>query len=380
MKNIQAIILAAGKSTRFQTGKTKLLEKICGQEMIIYITKLLERANIPTTMVVGYQKELIIEAVKNNHITDIQFVTQEVQKGTGHAILSSRDTWNQQDILICNGDCPLLTENTIEELYETHIASDAAISFIVAHNADPSVKGYGRIVESNGVIKIVEAKDFTGDATTDCCINAGIYLIKKEFLTQYIDSLNTNNNSNEFYLTDLIEIASKNGKKVTTVTASFDQIRGINTLEELWIAQQIKRAEIIKYWMHNGVRFALAQNVHIDLPVTIGQGSYIGGGVQLLGNTQIGQACAIYDFSSIENSMLHNDVTVFSHSVIKDATIEDHTQVGPFAHIHDHAHIEKNTCTGSFSEITNKTHTTNAQQIMKATSVYNTTNNPETPR
>lgn len=365
MKNIQAIILAAGKSTRFQTGKTKLLEKICGQEMIIYITKLLERMNIPTTMVVGYQKELITQAVKNNHTTDIQFVTQEVQKGTGHAILTTRETWLQEDILICNGDCPLLTQETITALYNTHITNAAVISFIVAHNADPSLKGYGRVVEEQNSIKIVEAKDFTGDATAHCCINAGIYLIKKEFLNQYIDSLDTNNNSNEFYLTDLIEIASKNGKKVTTVTAPFDQIRGINTLEELWIAQQIKRAEIIKHWMHSGVRFSLAQNVHIDLPVTIGQGSYIGGGVQLLGNTQIGQECIIHDFSSVENSILKNKVTIFSHSVIQDSTIEEHAQVGPFAQIHDRAHIEKNRCTGSFVEVTDTIHSTNTHPTIR---------------
>src|SRR5579871_4996801 len=119
--NVQAIILAAGKATRFGTGKSKLLEKICGQEMILYPTKVFESLSIPTTLVVGYQKESVIDAVKKAHGDAVSFVVQEKQEGTGHAILCSQQTWHKEHILIINGDCPLVTVDIIEQLYAKHI-------------------------------------------------------------------------------------------------------------------------------------------------------------------------------------------------------------------------------------------------------------------
>ena len=159
---VQAIILAAGKSTRFNTGRTKLLEKICGQEMILYTTRLLEQLNIPITVVVGYQKDAIQEVITRHHHNSINFVVQEEQCGTGHALMCTQPIWERENILIMNGDVPLVTTDIIENLYEKHIHSHADISFVIAHNADPVIGGYGRVVKSENSIKIVEARDFDG--------------------------------------------------------------------------------------------------------------------------------------------------------------------------------------------------------------------------
>jgi len=147
-KNVQAIILAAGKSTRFNTGKSKLVERICGKEMVVHTTSLLEIMNIPTAIVVGHKKELVEEAVRKYHKKKhpIQFCS------------SKRTTWNRPCIamhkknmekkiilLVMNGDTPLLTEELLQKLIDTHIETDSAMSFIVAHNVDPSVKGYGLV-------------------------------------------------------------------------------------------------------------------------------------------------------------------------------------------------------------------------------------------
>ncbi len=172
---VQAVILAAGKSTRFNTGRTKLLEKICGQEMILYTTRLLEQLNIPITVVVGYQKDAIQEVITRHHHNSINFAVQEEQCGTGHALMCSQPIWERDNILIMNGDVPLVTTDIIETLYEKHLHSHADISFVSAHNADPVTGGYGRVVKTENSIKIVEARDFDGDANEHCCINAGIY-------------------------------------------------------------------------------------------------------------------------------------------------------------------------------------------------------------
>lgn len=349
----QAVILAGGKSTRFNTGRTKLAEKICGQELILYATKLFESLSLATTVVVGYQDELIRSIITKHHQT-VQFAKQVAQLGSWDALACSHDLWNHENILIMNGDMPLVTKDIITQLITTHHEQNADVSFVIAHYNEPS-SSYGRIVTKDGIVSIVEAKEFTQDPHEYCCINAGIYLVKKEFLLSQMNAITRNELSNEFYLTDLIKNASLSGKKVVTVTAPFDRIRGINTLEELWACEQIKRSELIKYWMNNGVRFSGAQNSHIDVSVTIGAGTVIECGVHLRGTTTIGCAAYIGEFSSIENSILQDTVTVYSHSVIKESFLESGSCVGPFAHLRDHTTIKSNAEIGNFVEVKNST-------------------------
>jgi len=181
-KNLQAIVLAAGKSTRLNTGTTKLLQKICGQEMVLYATTLLKQLDISTTVVIGYQKDQVKETITKHHANTISFVVQEEPQGTGHAIMCTRADWKKDHILIMNGDAPLVTKDIIEMLYVKHLETNASISFVIAHNGDPSGSGYGRVLQENNSTKIVEANEFHGDIQDHCYINAGIYIVKKEFL------------------------------------------------------------------------------------------------------------------------------------------------------------------------------------------------------
>jgi bifunctional UDP-N-acetylglucosamine pyrophosphorylase/glucosamine-1-phosphate N-acetyltransferase len=357
MKNtIQAIVLAAGKSTRFNTKKTKLIEPICGQPMILFITKLLASLEIDTTLVIGHEKETIKNLVSLHHGDTVRYAVQHEQRGTGHAIACSQEYWNKGTILVINGDMPLITSDIIIQLYEKHTEIDAAISFVTACSPnDPSSQSYGRVVKKDDNIEIIEAKDFDDDSHEYCCVNAGIYMISKEFLNNYITSLNTNNASNEFYITDLIKVASDNNYLVATVDAPFNTIRGINTLEELWVAEQIQRAELVRHWMNNGVRFTLIHTVHIDINATIGHGSYIGSGVHLSGKTTIGENCHVQEFSTLENTTLDDNVTILSHCVIKNAYIQSHAHVGPFAHIRNNTIVGKNSAVGNFVEVKNST-------------------------
>lgn len=339
---LQAIILAAGKSSRFKSNKSKLLEKICGQAMILYPVKLLEQLAIKTTLVVGYQKEQIIDLLEkyratkyshnnnNNNLNsqNLEFITQEQQLGTGHALLCTQASWDQEHILILNGDVPLISADLIAQLYQKHLANQAAVSFVIAHNIDPMINSLGKILKINQQIKIIEAKDYaqnkayyqsvTNSTNPDedgCCINVGIYLFKTSFLQDSIQKLQKSSVTGEIYITDLVNLASEQNLTVNTVTGPFDNLRGINTMRELWIAEQLKRAEIINYWMDHGVRFFAPQNTHVDLDVTIGAGSYIGAGVELYGATTLGQNCHIASTCIIEDSVLadNTDLKPFSY-------------------------------------------------------------------
>ncbi|MFZ5954277.1 MAG: bifunctional UDP-N-acetylglucosamine diphosphorylase/glucosamine-1-phosphate N-acetyltransferase GlmU [Candidatus Dependentiae bacterium] len=347
---VQGVVLAAGQGTRFKTGRSKLVEKICGQEMILFATRLLEQLHIPTLVVVGYQKELIKEVLDNYHGSSIEYCVQEQQKGTGHAVLCTQQHWDRDHLLIMNGDVPLVTPDIIEHLYNEHTRTNAEISFVTAHNPDPSCGGYGRVIKKDNSIAIVEARDFEGDPTEECCINAGIYLIRRSFLEDTIGTLKLNEKSQEFYLTDLVKIASDKNLVVTTINAPFDRIRGINNFQELWAAEQVKRCELLKYWMDHGVHFSAAQSVHLDLNITIGSGTYVGCGVHLQGKTIIGKNCKINEFVSLENVTMGDDVVIHPQSIVKNSTIESLAEVGPFGYI-DNSIVKEKAQVGKFVEL-----------------------------
>lgn len=350
-KSLQAILLAGGRSTRFKTGKTKLLEKICGQEMVLYGTTLLETLSIPTTVLIGHEGNAVKECVKQKHGDALTFIVQEEQKGTGHALLCTKDTWHSTNILIMNGDMPLVTEAILEQLIQKHTESNASITFVTAHNADPSITGYGRVVQEDHKVRIIEPKEFHGDTHEHCCINAGIYLIKKDFLEATIHNLEASKQTQEFYLTDLIKIASDREEIIKTVQVPFDHIRGVNDFKELWTVEQIKRSELISKMMAEGVRFYAAQNVHIDINVTVGKGSRIGNGVHIINNAHIGEHCTIESFSIISNAHIGDNTTVYSHSVINDSTVGEQCNVGPFAHIERNSKLDAHTTIGNFVQV-----------------------------
>lgn len=351
LKSVQAVVLAAGRSSRFKTGKTKLVEKICGQEMILYPVSLLVSLKLPVTVVVGFQKELVEKTITKQFPDDVAFVHQTEQLGTGHAIACSQSTWTRDHLLILNGDMPLVSKEVVQKLYDKHIQKDAAISFVTAHNCDPSAAGYGRVIKGTDSIEIIEAKEFKGDLSENCCINAGVYLVKRSFLEENIQNLQQSAIAHEWYITDLVKIASDKKLAVETISAPFDCIRGINTFKELWAAEQIKKSEIIQHWMDHGVHFSIAHNVQIDLNVTIGTGTSIGSSVHLLNGTKVGKNCTIDSFSIIKNSAIKDGASVLSHSVVTNAIIEESASVGPFAHVHEKATIHEKAIVGNFVEI-----------------------------
>jgi bifunctional UDP-N-acetylglucosamine pyrophosphorylase/glucosamine-1-phosphate N-acetyltransferase len=350
MHNLQAIVLAAGKASRFKTGRSKLLEPICGQPMGLYPIKLLETLHIPTTVVVGYQKEEVTQMITDHMHTPVTFITQQEQLGTGHAVASTKSTWQAHNILVLNGDVPLITPELIQSLYEAHQLTNATISLVTTHYPEASTS-YGRVIQKDGKVSIVEPKEFTGSPEEHPWINAGIYLFRKTFLEQYCSTPTQNNAQKEFYLVDLIHTASQLGQHVELLPASYDQVRGVNNFKELWAAETIKRSALISHWMEHGVRFSFAQNVHIDTDVSIGTGTQIGAGVQLRRGTTIGNNVIVGDYSIIEQSIIADNATIFPHSVISESTVEMHAQVGPFAHLRNKTTIGSHSAIGNFVEV-----------------------------
>jgi len=332
-ENLQAILLAGGKSIRFNTDKTKLTEKICGKEMVMYPIELLTRMNIETTIVVGFQKEKIIDVLNKHNVKNIDVISQEEQFGTGHAVAVTKKIWDKDHILVINGDIPLMTADAIHKLYNKHIKNDADISFLTAHSPDETEDSYCRVIINDNKISVVERRSETLDIESQCCISVGVYIMKKDFLVSHIDKLNKSSLTNEYYLPELIQIASEEKCKIVTSPTAFDLARTVYTIAELWVVEHIKRSQIISYWMANGVRFASSLNVIIDCDVILEPGVFIGLGVHLLGKTIIKKNTSVEAFSYIENSVVEQNCKIKPHTVVVQSIIEQGSTIHSFTQV-----------------------------------------------
>lgn len=354
--SVQAVVLAAGKSTRFAMGSSKLLFPLCGKPMVLHPLQVLQELTIPTVVVTGYQKELLTECITQQHYNSpVIFIEQKEQRGTGHAVQCTKSMLQEHDILIVNGDMPLITAELLKQLIDAHRAYNATISFVVAP-CDEFPNGYGKVIRDiENKVRIVEARDFHGSACDGRLINAGIYIIKRAFLLEQIEKLALHENSQEWYITDMVDAASSQDYHVQTLEADFDLIRGVNTVHELTIAEKILRARIIHEHMRKGVYFENPDTVIIEHGVSIGSGTKIGSGVHLAGTTTIGRLCTIGSYSSIKNSMLEDSITILPHCVIDNSEIHDHASIGPFAHLRNVHSIHEKVTIGNFVEVSSST-------------------------
>ncbi len=253
-------------------------------------------------------------------------------------------------------DIPLLKKELIEKLYKKHKETNAAISFIYAHNNDPSGFSYDKLLKTNDGFCIKIASELTNETTEDhCCIDGGVYLLSKTFLEQYITQIKRKEQTNEYHLSDLVAIANQAQQTVTAISVPFDQIRGISTFQELWAAEQIKRAELIKYWMDKGVRFSAAQTVHMDLDIKIGSGSFIGCSAHLTQGTVVGNNCTVGPFSILKNTQLGDNVRIEPYSILCNTKVGNECTIGPFAHLQEETVIGNNCHIGNFVELKRST-------------------------
>lgn len=353
-KRIQAILLAGGKSSKFNTGKSKLIEKICGKEMILYPLELLKKLEIPTTVVLGHHPEAVLNVVSHHGINDLSLVHDTQLLGTGKAVELTQNLWNNDHILIMHADMPLIDEHVITKLYKKHINTDADITFITSHAPTPDFDNdtYYKIVINDNKIHVIEPQDYKSETENTCCISAGMFLVKKTFLQEHIHQLTVSKLTGKYYFPEIIQIASNSNAKIVSTPLAFDIMRSVSTLEELWVVEHIKRSLLIKHWMKSGVRFAHTLNVMIDVDVIIEQGAYISAGAHLLGKTTIKKDANIGAFAFIKNSIIGQHAKIKSHTVIRNSMIGDHAIIQPFSHIHDqNIHATPKTPTKRFSPL-----------------------------
>lgn len=349
-----AIILAAGKGKRMKSSMPKVLHGVCGKEMVNHVIDNVRKANIEdVNLVIGKGSETVKEHTKDRNVT---YSMQEQQLGTGHAVICAEEFLRDKKgtVAIFTGDAPLITNETIQELFKFHNNGGFAATLISSIVQDPT--GYGRIIrESSGEVKkIVEHKDCNQEELNVNEINSGMYCFNIEVLLSSLKSLNNNNSQGEYYLTDVIEIIKKSGDKVGAIVVPYEEIMGVNSRVQLSEAETVMRKRINHKHMVNGVTFIDSESTYIDVDVEIGQDTKIYPGCVVQGNTKIKEKCMLYSNSRIYNSIIESGVIV-ENSVILESHVGEGTTVGPFAYIRPETKIGKSARIGDFVEIKKST-------------------------
>ncbi|MBW4559669.1 MAG: bifunctional UDP-N-acetylglucosamine diphosphorylase/glucosamine-1-phosphate N-acetyltransferase GlmU [Mojavia pulchra JT2-VF2] len=343
-------ILAAGRGTRMKSHLPKVLHSLGGRSLVERVLESVEPLSPSRRLViVGYQAEEVKAAMES--IPSLEFVEQSVQQGTGHAIqqLLPHLEGYTGDLLVLNGDVPLLRTQTLQHLWQTHQANQNAATILTAHLPNP--KGYGRIFcnSENIVQQIVEDKDCTAAQRQNRRINAGVYCFRWQNLAQVLPHLKADNAQREYYLTDAV---TQVGKVMAVDVEDYQEILGINDRLQLATAYEILQRRVKEKWMVAGVTLIDPNSITIDDTVELQPDVIIEPQTHLRGNTVIQAGSRIGPGSLIENSQLGENVTVL-YSVVKNSIVQAGCQIGPYTHLRGHVQVGAGCRVGNFVELKN---------------------------
>ena len=341
-----AIILGAGKGTRMKSELPKVMHQVCHKPMVAHLVDNLKKANASKVVtVVGYKGEIIQDYLGSSS----EFAIQEPQLGTGHAVMQVHQLEDLKgQTIVVNGDCPLISPETFEMMYDA--LQDNAMVVLTA--ILPDGESYGRVVVDDelNILDIVEYRDCDDNQVKIKEINTGIYVFNNEDLFENLSKLDQNNSQEEYYITDLVKILNKEGKKVKALRIKdVKEASGINDLLELQEANNWLQNKINNKHLTNGVTIVNSDLTFIAPDVTIGSDSIIYPNTYLLGNTKVASNCVITDSTIIDSSI--GPYSNIDRSRITNSKLGEHNNVGPYAHIRNDSVIGNHNRIGNFVEL-----------------------------
>lgn len=352
---VAVAILAAGRGTRMKSDLPKVLHQLGSYTLLERVLKSCVSIQPSRQIViVGYRGDLVQQSLLNNNddnISTLEFVEQREQLGTGHAIqqLLPHLKGFSDDLLVLNGDVPLLRPETLKQLIETHKQNHNAATILTANLPNP--KGYGRIFcdTNNLVTEIVEERDCTAAQKQNHRINAGVYCFNWPALAEVLPQLKPNNDQQEYYLTDVVNFFNP---VMAVDVDDYEEIIGINDRKHLAAAYDILQMRVKDDWMSAGVTLIKPDSITIDDTVLLQRDVIIEPQTHIRGRTVVGAGSRIGPGSLIENSLIGKDVRVL-YSVISDSTVADHTRIGPYAHLRGDSQVGSHCRVGNFVELKN---------------------------
>ncbi|HIF48166.1 bifunctional UDP-N-acetylglucosamine diphosphorylase/glucosamine-1-phosphate N-acetyltransferase GlmU [Candidatus Thioglobus sp.] len=351
MNNIHAIILAAGKGTRMNSSKPKVLQTLSDNTLLGHVLVQAKAISQKVHVVYGFGGDQVKQTINDD---SINWVAQVEQLGTGHAVAQAMPHIEDDSIsLVLYGDVPLIQPQTLGQLINAAQDSGIALLSVILNNPT----GYGRIVRHNNIIQaIVEQKDANAEQLEICEANTGIMAVNTQLLKKYLAALNSDNAQGELYLTDIIESAVNDKKIVESIITTDEfEVAGVNDKVQLAELERVFQKNQAVSFMQQGLtlkdpaRFDCRGTLNFDQDCEIDVNVVIEGDVSLGNNTTIAANC------NIKNTKIGNNVVIFPNSVIEDALIGNGASIGPFARIRPEANIGENAKIGNFVEVKKST-------------------------
>ncbi len=349
MKKLTAIILAAGQGTRMKSPLPKVLHPVAGIPMISKIIancKLAEFDEI--RLVVGHGQNLVKNVVEP---MGVQTFIQTQQLGTADAVKSASINEIEGDVVILNGDHPLITVDDLKNFVTDFREQKLDLAVVSVELENPNE--FGRIVRHAGQLQaIVEAKDASSETLKIKEVNTGIYVVKADILKKYLPQIKNNNSKKEFYLTDLLSLAIENKHKVSAICSKNKNVaHGVNNQIELAAATrivfQMKNAQLLSA----GVIIIDPTSTYIEDTVIIGSGTVIYPGVFIRGKTAIGAFCVIEPNAFISESVIDETVHIKAGSYLEQAIVHSNAKIGPYARLRPDTEIGESAQIGNFVEL-----------------------------
>lgn len=349
MSKRYAVVLAAGQGTRMKSKLYKVLHPVCGKPMVEHVVDQISTLDVDKVVtIVGHGAEKVQEHLAGKS----EFVKQEEQLGTAHAVLQAKAALAEKDgvtLVVC-GDTPLIEASTMEALLKYHHEKRAKATILTTVIEDPT--GYGRIIRDDlGIVeKIVEHKDATEKEQRISEINTGTYCFDNKALFEALEKVSNDNVQGEYYLPDVIKILKDSDEVVAAYRMeSFEESLGVNDRIALAEASKLMQRRINENHMRNGVTLVNPESTYIDINVRIGQDTVVEPGVMLRGDTVIGDDCVVTSGSEIVNSIIGERVHIRSSSIF-ESKVGDDVQIGPYAHLRPESDIHNHVKIGNYVE------------------------------
>ena len=344
--NIHTIILAAGKGTRMNTNLPKVMQPLGGKTIISHVIDTAQKVSDDITLVAGYKKEVLKKFIGASY-PNVSSVDQDEQLGTGHAVKqASRLIAPNQKILILYGDVPLISEATIQAL----ISEPADCCLLSMLPDDPTP--YGKVIkDSQGcAIKITEQKDASAEEKKIPEVFTGIMTVNGEMLVTALEEINNNNAASEYYLTDLVEILSLKGVKISCIQANPDEVVGANNKQELHQLESILRNMKSEQLLDQGITLMDASRVDLRGDVTAGKDCSIDVNVILEGKVTLGENVIIKSNVILCDVTIGDNTVIDAFSHLSSAIVGSNCSIGPYARLREGSEIGNNAKVGNFVE------------------------------
>lgn len=345
---LTVIALAAGKGTRMKSPLPKVLHPVAGRPMIEKVILASKQAGAKEVrVVVGHGQNLVRQVVEP---MGVACYVQDEQHGTAHAVKCAKPETIEGDIVIMNGDHPLIEASDIKNFVEIFRDEKCDLAVVTADLKNPGE--FGRIVRHRGdLAAIVEAKDASADTLKIKEVNTGIYIVKAEVLTHYLPLISNNNSKKEFYITDLISLCIGDKKRVQPIKSTPKVAVGVNTQLELAKATRLIFKRKALKLMEEGVLMLDPRTTYVEESVEIGSGTVLYPNVFIRGRSRIGSFCVVESNSFISETEIADSVQVRGGSYLESAKLHSKVSVGPYARLRPETEIMEEAHVGNFVEM-----------------------------